>query len=94
MSIRNWSGKQKALHHLCVPLYVEPYMCVCVCLHCHSSAPHILLTLPNHAGLNITVTLRHDITPRTDRQCFFCLCVCARMLLSLRGLSAFVFKEK
>lgn len=87
MSIKNWSGKQKALHHLCVLLYIKLYVCVCV-FHCHSSAPHILLTLTNHTGLNITLTQWHNITPCADRQRSF-----ARVLL-LRGLSVFVFKEE
>lgn len=81
MSIKNWSGKQTQLHHLCVLLYV-------VCLHCHSCALHIFLTLTNHPSLKITLTLWHNITPRADRQHSF-----TRVLL-LRGLSVFVFKEE
>lgn len=63
-------------------------MCVCAAVCVHSTVTyHILLTLTNHIGLNITLTLWHNITPRADsRRSFACV-------LLLRGPPLFVFKE-
>lgn len=53
---------------------------------CLCATRHTPLTLTNHSGLNITLTLWHNITPCADRQRSFA-CV-----LLLRGLLVFVFK--
>lgn len=87
MSIRNWSGKQKALHHLRELLYVELYVCayMCVC-----PVTHLPLTFFSHSPITLAWTSlwhsgiisRHALTGSAPSPvcccCVGCLCLCLR----------------